>query len=462
MSARSPLHVVILAAGRGVRMGNGRPKVLVDFCGKPMLAWVLAAVRKLRPARIHVVVGQHAAAVRQALTAPDISWVVQHRPAGTADAAQIGCTKIPATATVLVLFGDLPLVQVANLRRLVTAGRASMLGVRTMHTSTPHGYSRILRNPAGQPLGLVVHSSATAAQRRITEVDAGGMAFPARWGKAALAQIRPSGIQRERPLTDLVACAIADGIKVRTIAVDAIEGLGVNTPGELLLAEAGYSQLQVAQLQRRGVLFADPNSVAIRGELKASAGVFIDRNVLFQGTTSMAAGTAIGPCCVVKDTSLHRNAQLDAFTHADGAVLKEGAQAGPFARLRPGSVLGKGAKVGNFVELKQVTLGPGAKANHLAYLGDGTVGAAANIGAGTVFCNYDGVAKHRTIVGADAFIGSGSMLIAPVVIGAGALVAAGSVISKDVAPGSTAFGRARQISVRTKGRKRKLAKKKSS
>lgn len=445
---------MVLAAGKGERLGSGGPKVLAEVCGRPMISWILEEAGRLRPARIHVVVGKDGSEVVRALRGSGARTVTQPKRNGTADAARIGLANVPDRANALVLFGDTPLVRAAGLRRLVSAAGSGRLGVRTMAVGEPHGYSRVVRDGRGGVAALVVEREAGAAERRIREVDAGGMAFPAAWGKKALAAVRRNRHTREYPLTDLVAAALKDGMRVAAVEVAEEDGLGVNTKAELLHAGSVMSARLVGAMAGRGVLFADRGSVLVRGDVRAAAGSFIDRNVILEGRVRIAADCSVGPNCVVRDTELAAGASVRAFTHVDGARLGKGAAAGPFARIRPGTVLRAGAQVGNFVETKAAELGEGAKANHLSYLGDGSVGPGANVGAVTVFCNYDGRDKHRTEVGGGAFIGSGSMLVAPVTVGRDAVVAAGSVITKDVKDGETAFGRARQVNTRRSRRKK--------
>ena len=452
------LHVVVLAAGKGTRMKSELPKVLHPVGGKPMLARVLEQAQLLRPVRTHLVVAREHAALRAVAAKWKVSYRVQERPLGTGHAAAVGCMKIPGAATVLVLFGDAALLDAAALRRMVSTARRGALVLRTMllDRAAPRGYSYLQRSADGVSQRLIVDRLGRGACPVQREADAGGMAFSASWGKQALGKLRQNGAHREYNLTDLVGIAVADGVPIKTIEVSNEEGLGINTPADLLFAEAVISRRQVEALRRKGVLFADPDSVVIRGELRAAAGTFIDRNVVFTGCVVLGSGASVGPNCVVTDTVLGSNATLEAFTHASGARLESGAKAGPFARLRQGSRLGAGARVGNFVETKSVKLGAGVKAGHLSYLGDGTIGTGSNIGAGTVFCNYDGTSKHQTTLGKKTFIGSGTMFVAPVEVGEGCMIAAGSTITKDVAAGEIGYGRARQRNLPAKMRRRKL------
>ena len=428
-------------------MGTVASKVLQRVSGVPMVERVIAQARQLAPARITVVTSPSHPEVRRALWGRGLRFALQQRPRGTADATLAGCGGIPAKAVLLVLFGDLPLITAGSLRRLVAQARRGKLAVRTMRAGDPRGYSRILRDAAGRACDLVVPGQLRGAQRAIDEVDAGGMAMIAGWGIPQMRAIRP--IKGESYLTALVARAHGEGVGVATVEVSAAEGLGVNTPAQLLHAESCLSTMQVAKLQEKGVLFAEPGSVQIKGELAAAAGAFIDRNVQFAGRVSLGRDVTIGANCLLKDARLEAGAKVEAFTLVEGAILRSGASAGPFARLRPGTILGRNAKVGNFVETKNSRLEEGAKASHLSYLGDGRIGARVNVGAGTVLCNYDGRNKHQVTIGANAFVGSGSMLVAPLAIGANSLIAAGSVVTKDVPAGSKVFGRARQLT-RTK------------
>ena len=432
-------------------MGTATAKVLQPVGGVAMIERVIAQAQKLRPARITVVTSPRHPEVKGALRGRGLRFALQQRPGGTAHATLAGCRGIPAKAVVLVLFGDLPLVTASSLRQLVGAARRGKLAVRTMRAQDPSGYSRILRDASGRACDLVVDGQLTARRRRIDEVDAGGMAMIAGWGVPRMDKIKP--IKGERYLTALVPLAYAEGIGVTTVEVSPQEGLGVNTKAQLLHAEACLSQRQVQKLSARGVLFADPGSVQIHGELAAAAGVFIDRNVQFAGRVTLGSGASIGANCLIRDARLEAGAKVEPFTLVEGSILRSGASAGPFARLRPGTVLGRNAKVGNFVETKNSRLDAGAKASHLSYLGDGVIGAAVNVGAGTVLCNYDGRSKHQVRIGANAFVGSGSMLVAPLSIGADALIAAGSVVTKDVPAGARVFGRARQLT-RPKPRRR--------
>ncbi len=457
---RNPLYIVVLAAGKGERMNSTVPKVLHEVSGKPMLTHVLEQVSRLKPVKINLVVSEDNAAIRAAAANWKVHYRIQKKSLGTAHAAMVGCAAIPAHACVLVVFGDSVLIDATKLRRMVNVARKGALALRTMllKRGQPRGYSYLVRDDIGNVQQLILDRTGKGACPTLREADAGGMAFLADWGKTALAAIRPDGARREYNLTELVRLAAADQIPIKTVEVGRDEGLGINTPAELLYAEAVISRQQVSALQQKGVLFTDPDSVVIRGTLRAAAGVFIDRNVIFTGSVTLAQGASVGPNCVVADTVIAQNAAVKAFTYVDKARLGKGSQVGPFARLRPGSRIGARARVGNFVETKAVELGAGAKANHLAYLGDGRIGAGSNIGAGTVFCNYDGVNKHPTILGDNVFVGSGSMLVAPVEVGEGCLIAAGSVITKDVVAGEIGFGRARQRNLPAKKLRRKTTK----
>ena len=445
-SSRKPLHAVILAAGEGLRMGGGEcSKCLRTVSGRSILSWVLAAVRALRPAGIHIIVGVGAEQVKEIAAGPGVFFHHQAKRLGTADAAQCALSALPPEGALLVLMGDLPLLQPANMRTVVAEARRGRYACLTMRPPVPTGYGRILRAANGDLEAIVTELDATAAQRRIGECDAGVVAMPISFARMALPKVGFGRHQKERLLTDLAALADEAGLRTLGYEVAHSEAAGVNTPAQLAAAQSMLSERRIAELIKSGVVIADEASVVVRGRLEAKAGVFIDRNVLFAGRVSIAAGVRIGANCVLEDCSIAAGAVVEPFCHLSRTRIAKNARVGPFARLRDNVWIMAGAQIGSFVEVKNSVLGRSATVKHLAYLGDAAVGAKANIGAGTVVCNYDGKRKHRTVIGDGAFVGSGSMLVAPVRIGKRALVAAGSVITDEVPDGSTAFGRARQV-----------------
>ena len=441
------LDIVILAAGQGTRMRSALPKVLHPVAGKPMLGHVIDTARALQPQRIHVVIGHGAEAVRERLAGDDLNFVLQERQLGTGHALAQALPFIQAEQ-VLVLYGDVPLIEAPTLERLLGQAVAGQLALLTVELADPTGYGRILRDASGRVRAIVEQKDASAEQRLIREGNTGILALPAARLGDWLGRLSSDNAQGEYYLTDVIAMAVADGLSVATAQpADAMEVQGANDRRQLAELERHY-QLRAAQrLMAQGVTLLDPARFDLRGEVSVGRDVLIDVNVILEGRVVIEDEVEIGPHCVIRNSTLRRGSVVKANSHLDGAELGEGADCGPFARLRPGSVLGAGAHVGNFVELKNTVMGEGAKAGHLAYLGDAEIGAASNIGAGTITCNYDGANKHRTSIGADAFIGTNNSLVAPLCIGAGATTAAGSVITSEVPAHQLAVGRARQRNV---------------
>ena len=441
------LDIVILAAGQGTRMRSALPKVLHPVAGRSMLAHVIDTARSLSPQSIQVVIGHGADLVRQRLAADDLNFVIQAEQLGTGHAVAQALPHLTAEK-VLILYGDVPLIQNATLQGLLAKVDARQLGLLTVELADPTGYGRILRDASGQVQEIVEHKDASAEQRAIREGNTGILAVPGARLADWLGRLSNSNAQGEYYLTDVIAMAVADGLRVETAqAGDEMEVLGANDRIQLAQLERHYQQRAARDLMARGVTLLDPARFDLRGEVSVGRDVLIDINVILEGRVVIEDGVSIGPNCVIKDSTLRAGAVVKANSHLDGAELGEGADCGPFARLRPGSVLGRKAHVGNFVELKNAVLGEGAKAGHLSYLGDAEVGARSNIGAGTITCNYDGANKFRTVMGEDVFIGSNSSLVAPLTLGDGATTGAGSTVTADV-PGSTlAVGRAKQRNI---------------
>ena len=441
------LDIVILAAGQGTRMRSALPKVLHPVAGKPMLGHVIDTARALQPQRIHVVIGHGAEAVRERLAGDDLNFVLQERQLGTGHALAQALPFIQAEQ-VLVLYGDVPLIEAPTLERLLGQAVAGQLALLTVELADPTGYGRILRDASGRVRAIVEQKDASAEQRLIREGNTGILALPAARLGDWLGRLSSDNAQGEYYLTDVIAMAVADGLSVATAQpADAMEVQGANDRRQLAELERHYQQRAAQRLMAQGVTLLDPARFDLRGEVSVGRDVLIDVNVILEGRVVIEDEVEIGPHCVIRNSTLRRGSVVKANSHLDGAELGEGADCGPFARLRPGSVLGAGAHVGNFVELKNTVMGEGAKAGHLAYLGDAEIGAASNIGAGTITCNYDGANKHRTSIGADAFIGTNNSLVAPLCIGAGATTAAGSVITSEVPAHQLAVGRARQRNV---------------
>ena len=441
------LDIVILAAGQGTRMRSALPKVLHPIAGKPMLGHVIDTARQLSPRKIHVVIGHGAERVRERLAADDIHFVLQSEQLGTGHAVAQALPALEADK-VLILYGDVPLTRVETLTRLLEQANDAQLGLLTVNLADPTGYGRIVRDAAGVVQAIVEHKDASEAQRAICEGNTGILAVPGKRLGDWLGRLSNSNVQGEYYLTDVIAMAVADGLVVATeTAADEMEVLGANDRIQLSQLECHYQQRAARQLMAQGVTLLDPHRFDVRGEVTVGRDITIDINVILEGKVVIEDDVQIGPNCVIKNSTLRKGSIVKANSHLEGAELGEGADCGPFARLRPGIVLGAKAHVGNFVELKNAVLGEGAKAGHLSYLGDAEIGARTNIGAGTITCNYDGANKHRTVLGEDVFIGSNSSLVAPVSLGDRATTGAGSTITQDVSAGSLAVGRAKQRNI---------------
>ena len=438
------LDIVILAAGQGTRMRSALPKVLHPVAGRSMLGHVIDTARALAPKAIHVVIGHGAEQVRDQLAADDLNFVVQAEQLGTGHAVAQALPALSAER-VLILYGDVPLIEAATLERLLQQVTPQQLALLTVNLADPSGYGRIVRDGQGVVQAIVEHKDATAVQRLITEGNTGILAVPGERLAEWLGRLSNSNAQGEYYLTDVIAMAVADGLVVATEQpLHAMEVQGANDRIQLAELERHFQQRAARRLMAQGVTLSDPARFDLRGEVTAGRDVLIDINVILEGKVVIEDGVEIGPNCVIRNSTLRRGSVVKANSHLEGAELGEGADCGPFARLRPGAVLGAKAHVGNFVEVKNASLGEGAKAGHLAYLGDADIGARTNIGAGTITCNYDGANKFRTVMGEDVFIGSNSSLVAPVTLGDGATTGAGSVITADVPAETLALGRARQ------------------
>lgn len=441
------LDIVILAAGQGTRMRSALPKVLHPVAGKTMLGHVIDTARALQPKSIQVVIGHGAEQVRQRLTGDDLAFVVQAEQLGTGHAVAQALPNLSAER-VLILYGDVPLIEADTLQRLLQKVGPEQLALLTVKLDDPTGYGRIVRDARGEVQSIVEHKDASDEQKAIREGNTGILAVPGSRIGEWLGRLSNSNAQGEYYLTDVIAMAVADGLRVATEQpLDAMEVQGANDRIQLAELERHYQQRAARRLMARGVTLRDPARFDLRGEVDFGRDVLIDVNVVLEGTVVIEDDVQIGPNCVIKDSTLRRGAIVKANSHLEGAVVGESADCGPFARLRPGSVLGAKAHVGNFVELKNATLGDGAKAGHLSYLGDAEIGARTNIGAGTITCNYDGANKFRTVMGEDVFIGSNSSLVAPLNLGDGATTGAGSTITEDVPAHTLGLGRGRQRNI---------------
>jgi bifunctional UDP-N-acetylglucosamine pyrophosphorylase/glucosamine-1-phosphate N-acetyltransferase len=446
------LNVVIMAAGQGTRMRSARPKVLHTLAGRHLLQHVLGAVAGLGPARTVVVTGHGAAEVERSATSPGVVFVRQQPQLGTGHALQQAAPTLDDAGTTLILNGDVPLIETATLRQLVDAAVGGALSLLTVELAEPRGYGRIVRDASGKVAAIVEEKDASDLQRAIREVYTGSMALPTPQLKRWLAALRNDNAAGEYYLTDVVASAVAERVEVRAVAArHETEVLGVNSAAQLADLERRYQRGAAERLLAAGVRLADPARIEQRGELVCGGDVEIDIGCIFDGMVELGDGVRIGAYCMLKNASVAAGATIRPYTHIDGeklgASVGSNASVGPFSRLRGGAVLGADVHVGNFVEIKASTLGAGAKANHLAYIGDADLGERVNYGAGSITANYDGANKHRTTIGADAHIGSNVVLVAPVEIGSGATIGGGSTIAKNAPAGQLTVARARQASL---------------
>lgn len=438
------LHVIILAAGEGKRMRSSRPKVLQPIAGQPMLAQVIAAARALDPAGIHIVYGHGGDQVRAAFAdQADLHWAEQAQQLGTGHAVEQAMPQVPDAATVLVLYGDVPLIRSETLQRLLAApGR---LAVLVAELDDPTGYGRIVRDAEGRVAAIVEHKDANDEQRRLRAVNTGIIAAESTALKRWLAHLSNDNAQGEYYLTDVFTAAASEFSAAEIVLVsEAIEAEGANDPWQLSQLERAFQLRQARALCAQGARLLDPARFDQRGTVTVGRDVEIDVDVVLEGNVELGDGVSIGPFTRLKDVKLGAGTLVRAHCDLDGVVTEGAAQIGPYARLRPGTVLADGVHIGNFVETKKATLGVGSKANHLTYLGDAVIGSGVNIGAGTITCNYDGVNKTTTTIEDGAFIGSNSALVAPITIGRNATIGAGSVIGKDAPADALTVARARQ------------------
>ena len=460
------LDVVILAAGKGTRMNSNLPKVMHKIAGKPMIEHVVDCASSLGTEHIHLVVGHGADVIKrhflgddshegyvsyEGLKGSELSFVSQDNQLGTGHAVQQAMPNIPARSVedrVLVLYGDVPLVSKDTLKELIDTSATAPLGVLTLFTQNPEGLGRIIRDDSHQLRAIVEERDASEEQKGINEVNSGILVSSAIELKDWLSRLSNDNAQSEYYLTDIIAMAVADGHVVESLTTgDEYEVQGVNDKLQLCMLERHFQMIQAQALLATGVTVMDPTRVDIRGDISYGRDLTIDVNVVLEGQIKLGNNVSIGANCLIKDATLGDDVTLLPGTIIDGAVIGNAATIGPYARLRPGTVLADSVKIGNFVETKKAVMGNGSKANHLAYIGDATIGADVNIGAGTIFCNYDGVNKHTTTLGDNVFVGSNSVLVAPVELENGVFVAAGSVINRAVPSDNLAVGRAKQRNV---------------
>jgi bifunctional UDP-N-acetylglucosamine pyrophosphorylase/glucosamine-1-phosphate N-acetyltransferase len=460
------LNVVIMAAGKGTRMKSARPKVLHKLAGRSLLQHVLDAVAGVGDAASRhtiVITGHGAEQVEAACAGQGLRFARQMPQLGTGHAVQQAVPVLAeAHETTLVLNGDVPLIRAATAQALADAAAGGALALLTIELADPFGYGRILREGSGADApvrAIVEQKDATPAQRALREVYTGMMAAPTALLKRWVMALGNQNAQKEYYLTDVVAMAVAEGVPVVAVAApDETEVLGVNSPHQLADLERRHQKRVADALMDAGVRLADPARLDVRGALVCGSDVEIDVGCVFEGSVTLGDGVRIGAHCVIRDATLAAGAVIHPFTHIEGAEVGPGALVGPYARLRPGAVLGAEVHIGNFVEVKNSTLAAGAKANHLAYLGDATVGARVNYGAGSITANYDGANKHRTTIGDDVHVGSNCVLVAPVTLGDGATIGGGSTVSKDAPAGQLTVARAKQVTIPGWTRPKKPAK----
>ena len=444
-----PVSVVVLAAGQGKRMHSALPKVLQPLAGRPILEHVIRTARALKPAAIHVVYGHGGEQVRAAFAEQsDLNWALQAEQLGTGHAVMQAMPAIPDEHRVLVLCGDVPLIQPQTLQGLVGADTGGKLVLLTALLDDATGYGRVLRNARGDVTRIVEHKDATDDERRVNEINTGLIALEAGALRRYLGRLKNDNAQREYYLTDIIGMAFADKVKVDGIVAESpTEVLGINDREQLAVAERALQRRHAADLMARGVTLADPERLDVRGEVTVGRDVFIDVGVVLEGKVVLGDRVRIEPYAVVRNCTLGADTVVHPHCHLESSAAGDDCEIGPFSRLRPGTVLSGHVKVGNFVEMKNSHIGPHSKVNHLTYVGDATVGTGVNVGAGTITCNYDGANKHRTVIGDNAFIGSGVMLVAPVEIGAGATIGAGSTITKDTPQGELTLARPKQVTI---------------
>jgi bifunctional UDP-N-acetylglucosamine pyrophosphorylase/glucosamine-1-phosphate N-acetyltransferase len=440
------MSIIILAAGKGTRMRSDLPKVLHRLGGRPLLWHVLQTARQFTGARIHVVIGHRAEDVRETFADADVEWVVQDEQLGTGHAVAQAMPGIPDEDTVLVMYGDVPLISQSTLAPLCAIADQGFVGLLTAELGDPTGYGRIMHHADGSISGSVEEKDASAAERSISEVNTGFVAAPATKLRRWINVLDNDNAQGEFYLTDVIARAVSDGVSVRGLSAESVdEVLGINDRLQLAVQERYFRTRCAAECMRDGITLIDPARFDLRGHLQAGEDVIIDINAVLEGDIRLGNRVTIGPNVALRNVEVGDDTKILDNCVIEDAVIGRGACIGPFARVRPETRLADNTRVGNFVEIKKSEVGTGSKINHLSYIGDTRVGKDVNIGAGTITCNYDGANKHLTVIGDNAFIGSDTQLIAPVEVGAGATIGAGSTITQDAPAGELTLSRAQQV-----------------
>ena len=445
------LDIVILAAGKGTRMGSPLPKVLSNLAGRPLLAHVLDTASKLKRCKLHVVVGHEAKKVKQAFSSnKKINWIKQSKQLGTGHAVKQALKHIRHNSNVVILYGDVPLISentVQKLAKLASKGPALL----TFNKENPTGYGRIVRGSRNKVQAIVEEKDASPIEKEISEVNSGIMAFKAQDLTRLIGKIKNNNKAKEFYLTDAIQEAYHEKLNIQSLKLtDIDEVLGCNTLEELQTLERAYHLSVAKKHLNKGVLFANIERVTFRGDVTIERGAFIDENVIFEGEVFIGSGAKIGPGCIVHNSSIGKNVELLAYTLVEESVLEKNAKAGPFAHVNVQTKMDEGAEIGNFVEVKRSHIGANSKAKHLTYIGDAKIGKGVNIGAGTIFCNYDGKNKNQTIIEDGTFIGSNSSLVAPLRLGEGSYTGAGSVITKNIPKGKLGVGRGKQVNLNKK------------
>ena len=449
------MEAVILAAGRGTRMHSQLPKVLHTVGNKPMLIHVINSAESAGAKKIHIVVGNDGERIKEQVRRfpiqNEVSWILQREQLGTAHAVQQAVPHFESKAEgdhILVLYGDVPLIKPDTLVQLLSNTKPGSIGILTLLTENNRGLGRILRDESNKIMGIVEEKDASDLQKEIKEVNSGIMALPADRLGSWLGKIENNNQQLEYYLTDIIELAASEKVVISSVVIsNEVEAQGVNDKSQLALVERHFQMTKCKELLDKGVIIKDPSRVDIRGELSCGQDVEIDFNTLFEGDVTLGNNVKIGPNAIIKDSSIGDDTQILPGTIIEGSTIGEETILGPNARIRPGTILGNKVKVGNFVETKKAILGEGTKANHLAYIGDAEIGKNCNIGAGTIFCNYDGANKHKTLLGDNVFIGSNSVLVAPVKLEDDSFVAAGSAVNTNIPKGNLAVGRAKQRNI---------------
>ena len=442
------LDILVLAAGKGTRMRSDLPKVLHPIGGRPLVQHVVDTARQVGGEQILIVVGHGAEKVQERMAADDVKFVLQAKQLGTGHAVQQALPLVRNDATVLILYGDVPLTRTETLQKLAESVSDQQMGLLTVNLKDPTGYGRIVRDASGAVVAIVEHKDASDEQRKIAEINTGIMAVKAKHLQQWLPKLQNNNAQGEYYLTDIIAMAKADGVAIHVEQPNAVEEVeGINNRQQQAALERFYQKQQANELMVAGVTLLDPARFDCRGKLTVGRDVVIDVNCVFEGEVELGDGVIIEPNCVIINARIGAGSHIKAFSHIEEAELAVNCDIGPYARLRPGTQLADEVKIGNFVETKKAKIAKGSKVNHLSYIGDANIGTKVNVGAGTITCNYDGVNKFKTEIGDNAFIGSNSALVAPVKIGAGATVGAGSIITKDVDAAELAIARSKQRNI---------------